>query len=92
MSASATEPVWTPFTHGYVFWELETAEHHPPGPDDIEGLREWIEEFMQAFADYPDAPESWIDPSVGESFTEALERLLPDHPALPVLKMLLRPV
>ena len=83
MSASATEPVWTPFTHGYVFWELETAEHHPPGPDDIEGLREWIEEFMQAFADYPDAPESWIDPSAGEALLRPSNGCYPIIPPCP---------
>ena len=92
MSADTGRFEWTPFTHGFGFWETSTAEHRPPEPDDVEGLREWLQGFMQALADYPDDPQSWIDPSVSESFTEALDRLLAGHPALPVLKMLYRPV
>jgi hypothetical protein len=42
---------------------------------------------MQAYADYPDT----LDPEAGESPAEALDRLLAGHPALPTLKMRLRP-
>lgn len=83
---------WTPFMRGFVFWEMPTAEHLPPAADDIEDLREWLHGFEQAHADSPEDPRSWTDPSLGESVPKALDRLLAGHPALPTLKMLLRPV
>ena len=91
MSASSTEPLWTPFTHGYVFWELETAKHHPPGPDDIEGLRQWLEGFQLSHAEHPDViSEPPNFENRGGTVAGALDRLLPDHPARPMLKMMLQ--
>jgi hypothetical protein len=45
---------WTPFSHGFVFWETPRSEFGPPSIDDDAGLQEWLEGFMQAYADYPD--------------------------------------
>lgn len=45
---------WTPFSHGFVFWEYPGPEHLPPS--DAVGQREWLEGFLQAHADYPDEP------------------------------------
>ena len=42
---------WTPFSHGFVFWESPKAEHGPPS--DQAGQREWLEGFQQAHADDP---------------------------------------
>jgi hypothetical protein len=77
---------WTPFSHGFVFWETPRSEFGPPSAADDVGLQEWLDGFMQAYADYPDT----LDPGAGESPAEALDRLLAGHPALPTLKMRLR--
>jgi hypothetical protein len=79
---------WTPFSHGFVFWETPTAEHRPPGLENAEGLREWLAGFQQAYADYPDT----LDPDDGEPLSAALDRLLAGHSTLPALKMMLRQV
>ena len=86
MNASIEPFEWTPFMHGFVFWELPGPEHLPP--DDDAGRLEWLNGFQLAYADYPDT----LDPEAGESITQALDRLLADHPALATLKMMLRPV
>lgn len=86
---------WTPFTHGYVFGEHSTPEYHPPGPDDIEGLRQWLEGFELSHADHPDVTSDPSDPNVeeaGESVAGALSRLLVDHPSLPTLLAMCRPM
>ena len=88
MNALAAPFEWTPFTRGFVFWETPRAEFNPPDPADVENLAEWLAGFQQAYADYPDT----LDPEAGESLSEALDRLLADHPALLTLKMMLRPV
>jgi len=88
MNAPDKQFKWTPFAHGFVFWEFPKPGHLPPGPDDLAGLREWLSGFQQAYADYPDT----ADPEEGESLSEALDRLLAGHPALPTLKMMLRPM
>ena len=62
---------WTPFAHGFVFWEYPGPEHLPP-PDEA-GRREWLEGFLQAHADYPDEP---YDPAGGEPVADALRRTL----------------
>ena len=46
---------WTPFNHGFVFWEYPDREHLPPA--DEAGQREWLEGFLQAHADSPDDPQ-----------------------------------
>lgn len=86
MNAPAAPFEWTPFMHGFVFWEVQKSEHLPPGDD--AGRLEWLDGFCQAHADYP-ADGNFEG---GESTLDALDRLLADHPALPVLKMFLRPV
>ena len=78
---------WTPFSYGFVFWESPKPEFGPPSPADDAGLREWLEGFMQAYADDPDP----FDPEAEESLAAALDRLLAKHPALPALKTMLRP-
>ena len=62
---------WTPFSHGFVFWEYSGPEHQPP-PDET-SRREWLERFLQAHADYPDEP---YDPAGGETAADALRRTL----------------
>jgi hypothetical protein len=79
---------WTAFMRGFVFWETPQPEFGPPGPDTVEDLAEWLTGFEQAYADYPDT----LDPEAGESLSEALDRLLAGHPALPFLTMMLRPL
>jgi hypothetical protein len=36
--------------------------------------------------------EPCLDPEAGESITQVLDRLLADHPALPMLRMMLQPI
>ena len=84
---------WTPFMHGFVFWETPEPEHGPPSPEAAENLSEWLSGFRQAHADYPDViPEPPDYEDTGETVAQALERLLPHHPALPTLRMMLRPM
>lgn len=71
---------WTPFSHGFVFWESPKPEHGPPS--DQAGQREWLEGFQQAHADYPDDPDH---SEGGETVADALRRMLPGHPYLPAL-------
>lgn len=65
---------WTPFSHGFVFWEHPQPEHLPPS--DEAGRREWLEGFLQAHADHPNDPREWIDPSINEGARAALRRTL----------------
>lgn len=65
---------WTPFAHGCVFWEYPGPEHLPPA--DEAGQREWLEGFLQAHADYPDAPYDPDNPDGGEGAAAALRRTL----------------
>ena len=65
---------WTPFTHGFVFWEYSGPEHRPP-PDEA-SRREWLEGFLQARADYPDEPHDPDNPDGGETAADALRRTL----------------
>jgi hypothetical protein len=74
------------FQKGFVFWEHPKLEYMPPIDD--KGRREWLEGFIQAFADYPDT----LDPGEGETAQEALDRLLEGHPALPALKAMLEAI
>ena len=62
---------WTPFAHGFVFWEYPGPEHRPP-PDEA-GRREWLEGFLQAHADYLDEP---YNPDGWETAADALRRTL----------------
>jgi hypothetical protein len=71
------------FQKGFVFWEYPKPEYMPPIDD--AGRREWLEEVLQAHADYPGT----LDPEEGETAQEALERMLEGHPALPALKAML---
>jgi hypothetical protein len=49
--------------------------------------------FPPGHADDPDViPQPPYYEDTGEMVDEALERLLPDHPALPTLKMMLKPL
>ena len=73
---------WTPFSHGFVFWEYPKAEHWPPS-DEI-GRREWLEGFLQAHADCPND----TDQDRGER-AAARQRMLPSNPHLPALLALL---
>ena len=71
MAASSVADVavgfeWTPFSHGFVFWEYPGPEHLPP-PDEA-GRREWLEGFLQARADYPDEPYDPDNPDGGETW------------------------
>ena len=86
MNTPAETFEWTPFMHGFVFWELPGPEHLPP--DDEARRLEWLDGFCQAHADYP-ADGNFEG---GESAVEAIDRLLADHPALATLKMMLRPM
>ena len=65
---------WTPFSHGFVFWEYPGPEHLPP-PDEA-GRREWLEGLLQAHADYPDEPYDPDHPDGGETAADALRRTL----------------
>ena len=65
---------WTPFSHGFVFWEYPGPEHLPPA--DEAGQREWLEGFLQAHADHLDDPREWINPGLNEGAHAALRRTL----------------
>lgn len=65
---------WTPFSHGFVFWEYPGYEHLPP-PDEV-GQREWLEGFLQAHADYPDVIPDPDGEDDGETVADALRRTL----------------
>lgn len=65
---------WTPFAHGFVFWEYPGSEHLPP-PDEA-GQREWLEGFLQSHADYPDEPCDPDNPEGGETAADVLRRML----------------
>lgn len=65
---------WTPFSHGFVFWEHPGSEHLPLS--DEAGQREWLEGFRQAHADYPDEPYDPDHPESGETAADALRRTL----------------
>ena len=62
---------WTPFSHGYVFWEYPGKEHLPPS--DETGQRDWLEGFLQSHAEHPDDPFNYEG---GESASDALRRML----------------
>lgn len=62
---------WTPFSHGFVFWENPSREHLPPA--DEAGQREWLEGFLQSHTDYPDDPDN---PEGGETAADVLRRML----------------
>lgn len=81
------EFTWTPFAHGFTFWEIPDAEHSPPGPLQADELCEWLECFCMAHADCSGS----LDFGSGESTEAALNRLLAGHPALPALLAMLRP-
>jgi hypothetical protein len=74
---------WTPFSHGFVFWEYPIPEHLPPS--DAVGQREWLEGFQQAHADYPDEPDDPDNLDSGETAAGALQRMLPGNPQLRAL-------
>ena len=76
---------WTPFSHGFVFWEYPGPDHLPPS--DEMGQREWLEGFQQAHADDPDDPDN---PEGGETAADALRRMLPGNPHLPALLALIK--
>ena len=78
---------WTPFSHGFVFWEYPGPDHLPPS--DEMGQREWLEGFQQAHADDPDEPYDPDNPEGGETAADALRRMLPGNPHLPALLALL---
>ena len=78
---------WTPFSHGFVFWEYPGPDHLPPS--DKTGQREWLDGFQQAHADYPDEPYN-LDPEDGETAADALKRMLPGNPQLPALLALIQ--
>ena len=65
---------WTPFSHGFAFWEYPGPEHLPPA--DEAGQREWLEGFLQAHADHLDDPREWINPGLNEGAHAALRRTL----------------
>ena len=65
---------WTPFSHGFVFWEYSGPEHLPP-PDEA-SRREWLEGFLQAHTDYPNEPYDPDNPDGGETAADALRRTL----------------
>lgn len=73
-SGIATAFQWTPFSHGFVFWEYPDSKHLPP--DDESGQREWLEGFLQAHADNSNDPREWIDPGISEGAYAALKRVL----------------
>ncbi len=74
---------WTPFSHGFVFWEYPGPEHLPPA--DEAGQREWREGFLPAQADYPDEPYDPDKLESGETAADALRRMLAGNPQLPAL-------
>ena len=76
---------WTPFSHGFVFWEYPGPDHLPPS--DAVGQR--LEEFQQVYADYPDESYDRDNPESGETAAEALGRMLAVNPQLPALLALL---
>lgn len=78
---------WDAFAHGFVFWEYPGPAHLPPS--DAAGQREWLEEFRQAHADYPDEPYDPDEPESGETSADALRRMLASNPHLPALLALL---
>lgn len=78
---------WTPFSHGFVFWEYPGPDHLPPS-DEIE-QQEWLEGFQQAHADDSDEPYD-LDPEGGETAADALKRMLPGNPHLPALLALIQ--
>lgn len=78
---------WTPFSHGFVFWEYPGPEHLPP-PDEA-GRRDWLEGFLQARADYPDEPFDPDNPDGGETAANALRRTLPGESDVEALLALL---
>lgn len=78
---------WTPFSHGFVFWEYPGPEHLPPPAE--AGQREWLEGFLQAHADYPNEPYDPDHPDSGERAADALRRMLAGNPQLPALLALL---
>ena len=65
---------WTPFAHGFVFWEYPDPEHLPPPAE--AGQREWLEGFLQSHADHPNDPREWIDPGLNEGAHAALRQTL----------------
>lgn len=65
---------WTPFSHGFVFWEYPGQEPRPP-PDEA-SRREWLEGFLQAHTDYPNEPYDPDNPDGGETAADALRRTL----------------
>ncbi len=79
---------WTPFSHGFVFWESPKPEHGPPSNQ--AGQWEWLEGFQQAHADDPDEPYDPENPDSGETAADALRRMLPGNPQLPALLALLK--
>ena len=79
---------WTPFSHGFVFWEYPGPDHLPPS--DETGQREWLEGFQQAHADDPDEPDDPDHPEGGETAADALRRMLPGNPHLPALLALIQ--
>ena len=90
MAASSVDMAfeWTPFSHGFVYWEYPDSKHLPPA--DERGQREWLKGFLQAHADYPDViPEPPDFEDRGETASESLNRLLTGHIALtPLLAVL----
>ena len=78
---------WTPFSHGFVFWEYPGPAHLPPS--DEMGQQEWLEGFQQAHADYPDEPYNPDNPESGETAADSLRRMLPGNPYLAALLALL---
>lgn len=79
---------WTPFSHGFVFWEYPGPDHLPPS--DEMGQREWLEGFQQAHADDPDEPDDPDNPEGGETAADALRRMLPGNSHLPALLALIK--
>ena len=78
---------WTPFSHGFVFWEYPGPAHLPPS--DEMGQQEWLEGFQQAHADDPNEPYDPDNPEGGETAADALRRMLPGNPHLAALLALL---
>lgn len=62
---------WTPFNHGFVYWEYLDREHLPP-PDEA-GQREWLEGFLQAHADSPSDSRNGSIPSSAKAHTRRLD-------------------
>lgn len=78
---------WTPFAHGFAFWEYPSPEHLPPPAE--AGQREWLEGFLQAHADYPNEPYDPDNPDSGETAADALRCMLAGNPRLPALLALM---